>query len=184
MSAAIDVLKRKASRSPVNFLMRRFVRRGSSDGSASPPEESACVSESTRLSQRETPSIPLPSHGPPSFHGPINIRKPLSASEPKRSTYSCGLTTLPRLLLIFCPSGPRMVPWLRRRVIGSSKSTSPRSLITFVKKGGERRGSMGWSMPPGDWVTRGHLFPRTGANGAPSLWGGREREQKHQGGQE
>src|ERR687890_220149 len=54
MSAAMDVLKRNASRSSVTFFIRRFVRRSSSVGSASPPEESSPVtSERARLSQRE-----------------------------------------------------------------------------------------------------------------------------------
>ena len=121
-----------------------------------------CHEREGRLSQRETPSMPLPSQGPPSFHGPMNIRKPRSASEPKRSTYSCGLTTLPRLLLIFCPSGPSMLPWLRRRVMGSSKSTRPRSLITLVKKRG--RVNAVWRARCRRCTgRRGHFSPRSGS---------------------
>src|ERR671910_3457842 len=144
MRAAMAVLNRKASRSSVIFLTSLLVLRANSDGSASLPEESPPVaSERARLSQRETPSMPLPSQGPPSFHGPMNMRKPRSASEPKRSTYSRGLTTLPRLLLIFCPSGPSMFPWLRRRVIGSAKTNHPQNRQRFGEKRGGRRGEKG-----------------------------------------
>src|ERR687892_349533 len=167
MSAAMEVLKRKDSRSSVSFLIRRFVRRSSSVGSASPPEESPPVtSERARLSQRETPSMPLPSQGPPSFHGPMNIRKPRSASEPKRSTYSCGLTTLPRLLLIFCPSGPSMVPWLRRRVIGSPKTTKPWFLLHLGKKAGVEQVQYGVLDATGVQVHRKPLLSAHGIKGS------------------
>ena len=44
--------------------------------------------------------MPVGFHGPPWSHGPMNIRKQRTVSEPKRATSSSGFTTLPRDLLM------------------------------------------------------------------------------------
>src|SRR3989344_5554461 len=57
-----------------------------------------------------------------------------TVSAPKRATTSSGSITLPRDLLIFWPSGPRMSERFMRRVYGSFSATSPRSKSALCQK--------------------------------------------------
>ncbi len=66
--------------------------------------------------------------------GPRNIRYRRSESAPYAAITSSGLTTLPRLLDIFCPSSPRMMPWWKSFLNGSACGTMPRSNSTLCQK--------------------------------------------------
>src|SRR5439155_81231 len=76
-----------------------------------------------------------------------------------------GFTTLPRDLLIFSPSSPRMTPWLNRRSMGSLKLTSPMSRITFVQKRVYSRCITACSTPPVYWSTGSQYRPACGSKG-------------------
>src|SRR3989338_7942484 len=64
----------------------------------------------------------------------MNARYMRTVSAPKRATTSSGSITLPRDLLIFWPSGPRMRELFMRRVYGSVSATSPRSKSALCQK--------------------------------------------------
>ena len=95
----------------------------------------------------------------------MNIRYARTVSAPTELTYSSGFTTLPRDLLIFSPSSPRMTPWLNRRSMGSLKLTSPMSRITFVQKRVYSRCITACSTPPVYWSTGSQYRPACGSKG-------------------
>src|SRR3989344_853659 len=72
----------------------------------------------------------------------------LTVSAPYFATCSSGSTTLPFDLDIFCPSGPMMIPWLRRDRNGSEKTTRFKILNAFGVKREYRRCIVLWSAPP------------------------------------
>ena len=90
---------------------------------------------------------------------------PQVESAPERSTCSSGLTTLPWLLDIRLPSGPRTSPWLNKRLNGSRKSTRPRSFRTRVKKRLYSRCMTACSAPPMYWSTGSQYLTLSMSNG-------------------
>lgn len=59
-----------------------------------------------------------------------------------------GLTTLPMDFDIFCPSSPRMSPWLMSFLNGSFVVRWPRSNMTLCQKRAYRRWRTACSVPP------------------------------------
>jgi hypothetical protein len=57
-----------------------------------------------------------------------------AVSAPYFFTIVAGVTTFPQRLDIFRPSGPLTMPWVTRRVTGSSEGDSPSSRITRDQK--------------------------------------------------
>jgi hypothetical protein len=73
-------------------------------------------------------------------------------SAPKRSTYSAGLTVLPRDLDILAPSRV-IIPWVKRLAKGSRSSNRPTSCSAFTKKRAYIRCRIACSTPPMYWST-------------------------------
>ena len=73
-------------------------------------------------------------------------------SAPKRSTYSAGLTVLPRDLDIFAPSRV-IIPWVKRFANGSRASSRSMSCSALTKKRAYIRWRIACSTPPMYWST-------------------------------
>ena len=139
MSLAMAVLKEKVFRSWSTALMVLWSTRFTVLSSSVLPTEGSSAqilftSLSTLSRYLATDLIPPSFHGPPSTYANPNPRYILKASEPYLEIYSSGDTTLPLDLLIFSPSGPRIVPWCVRERNGSSKERYPISRKAFTKK--------------------------------------------------
>src|SRR3989344_3041421 len=104
--------------------------------------------------------MPFGSQGyePTSLYGPINAKYIRTVSAPSSLTILSGSTTLPRLLLIFCPSGPKMSPRFILTKYGSSQETSPRSFMAFIQNLEYNKCMVVCSAPPEYLATGIHFF--------------------------
>mmetsp|Transcript_20064 Transcript_20064/g.31617 ORF Transcript_20064/g.31617 Transcript_20064/m.31617 type:complete len:206 (-) Transcript_20064:2349-2966(-) len=122
---AMAVLKLSASTSSVTFLMVLCMSTVVSSSISSASSRRARLY--TRSRNRTTPATWEVCQGLVASRGPMNISYRRRASAPDSCTTSSGLTTFPRLLLIFSLSLPRIIPWCTSFWKGSGCRVWPRS---------------------------------------------------------
>ena len=111
--AAMAVLNFKFSTSSPTFFMVLWKTLSISGRIPAPSINRFCRFQ-YRSTKRRHPFTLVVLHGAAFSKSPMNISYSRSVSAPNSRTTSSGFTTFPRLLLIFSPFSPRIIPWLVR----------------------------------------------------------------------